>query len=130
MLSDPIADMLTRIRNGYMAQKESIIVPHSKFKEEIAKVLTANRFLKEVTVEEEDKKKFLVIDLLYVNGKPAVTAVEKISKAGRRMYRGRKKLPYVLSGLGKAIISTSKGVMTAEEARKQSLGGEVICQIY
>ncbi len=130
MYSDPIADMLTRIRNGYMAKKEFVIVPHSKMKAAIANVLVEEGYLKAVTVKEENNKKDLEIALQYINGKPAITRVVRISKAGRQVYKNKKSLPYVLSGLGKSIISTSQGIMTANQARKKSLGGEVVCNVW
>jgi len=130
MFSDPIADMLTRIRNGYMAKKTVVAVPHSKMKEAIAAVMVNNNFLKAVETTEENKKKTLVLSLLYLNGRPAVTNIKRISKAGRKVYQKKSNLPHVLSGLGKAIVSTSVGIMTAAEAKKKSVGGEVICEIW
>lgn len=130
MYSDPIADMLTRIRNGYMAKAGQVVIPHSKLKTAIAEVLKESQYLKEVSVQEENKKKTLVVELLYKQGKPAITKMIRISKAGRRVYQSKSKLPHVLSGLGIAIISNSKGVMTDKQARKQGLGGEIVCQVW
>lgn len=130
MYSDPIADMLTRIRNGYLSNKKDIILPFSNIKKAIAEVLVSQKYLTSVEILEKDNKKNLKITLLYKNNKPAISNLEKISKVSLRIYQPKDKLPYVLSGNGHAIISTSKGVMTASNARKQSLGGEVICKVW
>jgi small subunit ribosomal protein S8 len=130
MFSDPIADMLTRIRNGYMAKKNVVIIPFSNMKKAVALSLKDNKYIKEVNVVENNNKKDLEVTLLYVDGKPAINTIQRVSKTGRRVYKDRKSLPYVLSGLGQAIISTSQGVMTAQEARKKSLGGEIICKVW
>jgi small subunit ribosomal protein S8 len=130
MYSDPIADLLTRIRNAYKAKREIVISPSSKIKESILQVLKANDYIKDYETVDDGVKKNLKITLSYPSGKPSVTSIKRISKTGRRVYKGRYELPYVLSGLGIAILSTSKGVMTASQARKQSLGGEIICQVW
>ena len=130
MYSDTIADMLTRIRNGYMAKKAVVVMPHSKMKEEIGKILVKHHYLKAYKLQTEGKKTFLEIEMDYAKGQAAITEIEKISKIGRHIYRSSDKLPYVLSGQGIAIISTSKGMMTADEARQQKLGGEVICKVW
>jgi len=130
MYSDTIADMLTRIRNGYLAHKATVTMPHSKNKEAIAEVMKTKKYLKDVRNEENNGKKQLTVELLYNNKVPALTHIERISKSGRRVYSQSKELPFVLSGYGIAIVSTSRGVMTVTQARKQNLGGEIICKIW
>lgn len=130
MLSDSIADMLTRIRNGYMAHRSTVVIPFSNMKLAIANVLKENKYIKDVVVKEDNHKKDLEVTLIYTNDKPAIQNITRISKSGRRVYANRTKLPFVLSGLGSAIISTSKGIMTDKQARKLSLGGEVICKVW
>ncbi len=130
MYSDTTADMLTRIRNGYMARKLMVNVPFSNFKKSIAEVLEKTKYIDSYLVTENGGKKIIEIKLLYKNGKPVLEKIIKISKSGRKIYSNHKDLPYVLSGYGIAIITTSQGVMTAKEARKRSLGGEVICKIW
>lgn len=126
MLSDPIADMLTRIRNAYQAGHKTVKIPYSGFKKEICQVLLQNNYLKGL----KKTKNNLELILQYHQGKPAITQIKKISKLSLRVYKAKNKLPYVLSGLGMAIISTSKGVMTANQARKKRLGGEIICEVW
>ncbi len=123
---DPIADMLTRIRNAYRAGHGTVEMPYSHFKEKIAKVFLKNNYLN--TLKKD--KRTLKLTLKYHQGKPALTQIKKISKQGLKVYKRKDKLPYVLSGLGIAIISTSKGVMIAREARKKGLGGEILCEIW
>jgi len=130
MQTDPIADMLTRIRNGYLAKKSHCEVPYSRIKEEIGQLLEREHFLEKVTVAGEGKEKHLSLQLRYETGQPAVTKVRRISKPGRRVYSSSQELPRVLSGLGMAIVTTAKGVMTVREAKKQNLGGEVICYVW
>ena len=130
MYSDPIADMLTRIRNAYLANKKDLVLPFSNLKKAIAEVLVAEKYLTKVEEVKDGKKKDLKIELLYKNNKPAITKIERISKASIKVYQKKDELPYVLSGRGHAIITTSKGVMTARQARKKSLGGEIICKVY
>ena len=130
MYSDTTADMLTRIRNGYMAKKAKVVMPFSKFKHEIAKLLIANDYLQDVKLLKDGNKKDLEVTLLYKDEKPAITHVERVSRSGLRIYQKKTELPYVLSGKGIAVISTSSGVMTDKEARKKSLGGEIVCKIW
>jgi len=122
MLSDTIADMLTRIRNSYMAHKKELAMPYSNQKMAIAETLKKNGYIDSYKVIEEGNKKDLHITLLYKQNKPAITEIVRVSKSGRRVYTGKTKLPFVLSGLGRAIVTTSKGIMTDHEARKQGLG--------
>ena len=130
MFTDTIADMLTRIRNGYMAKKATVEVPYSKMKTEIANLLVKEGYVQAVEVKEAGVKKSLLINLKYHQGQAAINKITRISKSGRRIYKASDKLPYVLSGLGEAIISTSKGIMTAKAARKNKIGGEIICYVY
>jgi len=130
MLSDPIADMLTRIRNASKVLKKEAIVGYSKNKHAIAKVLKKEGFLEKVGVRGKAQNKELVLKLKYKNKEPAIRTLKRISKPGRRIYQTYKNLPKVLSGYGIAVVSTSKGVMTAKEARKKKIGGEVICKVW
>jgi len=130
MLSDPIADMLTRIRNAYAAKKTKLTMPYSNVKLSLAKVLKSEGYLTDFKKLEKDNKQDLEITLSYKNGEPGLTHISRVSKIGRRVYAKKDELPYVLSGHGHAIVSTSKGVMTAVKARKQSLGGEIICKVW
>jgi len=128
-MSDPIADMLTRIRNGQGADKVSVLMPFSKFKASIAQVLKDEGYIKDFSVEGEGVKKNLSIELKYYMGKPVIDKVKKISRPGLRIYKSTEELPRVIGGLGIAIISTSKGVMTDKTARENGQGGEVICTV-
>lgn len=132
--SDPIADMLTRIRNALMARKLTVDVPSSKMKLEIARVLKEEGYILDYVVEESGSFPVLVIQLKYFGSRrerrPVISKIERVSKPGRRIYRGRKELPRVLSGAGIAILTTPKGIMTATEARRQRVGGEVLCYVW
>jgi small subunit ribosomal protein S8 len=125
-MSDPIADMLTRIRNGQTAGKKSVRMPASKQKAAIARVLKDEGYIVDFSSTELDGKPGLEIQLKYFQGEPVIDFVQRISRPGLRIYKGREDLPKVRGGLGIAIISTSKGVMTDREARKQGHGGEVV----
>lgn len=129
MLTDPISDMLTRIKNAYAAHKDEVVLPSSKIKLAIANLLKNNGYLFEVA-EEGDKKKNLRLKLSYKRNEAAVTNVKRVSKPGRRVYASAKELPSVLSGFGIAVVSTPKGIMTNKDARKMNVGGEIICEIY
>lgn len=128
--TDPIADMLTRIRNAAAVNKEEVSMPHSKLKEAVAKILSSHNFVGEVTVSDEGINKQLIIRVARHAGRPAITEVSRMSKPGRRMYTNADSIPTFKGGRGIVIISTSKGVMTGADAKKQRLGGELICQIY
>lgn len=128
-MSDPIADMLTRIRNGQSADKTSVSMPLSKFKESIASVLKEEGYIQDFKVEGEGPKKQLVVDLKYYMGKPVIDKIKKVSRPGLRIYKSAEELPRVIGGMGIAIISTSKGVMTDRTARENGQGGEVICTV-
>lgn len=128
-MTDPVADLLTRIRNGQAAGKAHISVDSSKIKTAIARVLKDEGYVADFRVTDENGKPRLVIDLKYYEGKPVIERLERVSRSGLRQYRGKNDLPKVLAGLGVAIISTSKGLMTDRQARAQGVGGEVICLV-
>ncbi len=128
-MSDPIADMLTRIRNGQSADKVSVSMPASKYKQSIAAVLKDEGYISDWRVDGEGAKKELVIDLKYYMGKPVIEKIQKISRPGLRIYKSAEELPRVIGGMGIAIISTSKGMMTDRTARENGQGGEVICTV-
>lgn len=126
MSSDSVADLLTIIRNGYMARRASVWAPPSKLSQAILAILKDQNYIEDYV----DKNHKLEIKLRYVNKKPAVLTIRRISKPGRRMYVSRKRLPRVLGGLGIAIVSTPKGLMVEKEARRKGLGGEVVCEVW
>jgi len=128
-MSDPIADMLTRIRNGQQAQKVSVSMPCSKLKISIAKVLQSEGYIDSFTVRENGAKPELDIVLKYYAGRPVIERIERVSRPGLRIYKGSEKLPRVMNGLGVAIVSTPRGVMTDRAARAGRVGGEVICYV-
>ena len=127
-MQDPIADMLTRIRNGQAANKVAINMPSSKLKVAIANVLAAEGYIESVKVLEGAKPE-LEITLKYFQGKPVVESIQRVSRPGLRIYKRKDELPKVMGGLGVAVISTSKGVMTDRAARQACLGGEIICYV-
>lgn len=129
-MSDPISDMLARIRNGQMARKAQVSMPSSKLKVAIARVLKEEGYINDYQVAEEGGKSTLTIDLKYYNGKPVIEQIERVSRPGLRIYKGKEELPQVRGGLGIAIVSTSKGVMTDRAARAAGEGGEVICVVF
>jgi small subunit ribosomal protein S8 len=126
-MSDPIADMLTRIRNGQMSEKASVAMPASNVKVAIARVLKDEGYIEDFSVRQEGPKTSLEIGLKYYAGRPVIEKLERISRPGLRIYKGRDDLPKVMNGLGIAIVSTSKGVMTDRGARAAGVGGEVLC---
>ena len=127
-LQDPIADMLTRIRNGQMATKVSVSMPSSTVKMAIAKVLKDEGYISDFNIEKSAKPK-LTVELKYHEGKPVITKLERVSRPGLRTYKQANDLPKVLGGLGIAIISTPKGIMTGEKAQKEMVGGEMLFEI-
>lgn len=129
-LTDPIADMLTRIRNASSAKLPVVDIPSSGLKQEIARVLKEKGFIKKFVVIEDGKQGILKVLLRYTNGVSAIQGIQRVSRPGLRHYANAEKLPKVLNGLGYAIISTSHGVMTDHEARKQGVGGEVLCKVW
>ncbi|WP_133511833.1 30S ribosomal protein S8 [Candidatus Thiosymbion oneisti] len=128
-MSDPIADMLTRIRNGQARGKVAIAMPSSKQKVAIANLLKEEGYLDEVSVESETKKPQLVVRLKYYRGKPAIELLRRVSRPGLRIYRGKDALPQVMGGLGVAIVSTSKGLMSDRAARAAGHGGEILAYV-
>jgi len=126
-MTDPIADMLTRIRNAQMAQKGAVVMPSSRLKVAIASVLKDEGYIDAFAVRENGGKPELDIALKYYAGRPVIERIERISKPGLRVYKGKDDLPRVLNGLGVAIVSTPKGVMTDRKARASNVGGEVLC---
>jgi small subunit ribosomal protein S8 len=126
-MTDPIADMLTRIRNAQKVQKPLVEVPYSKVKEALAKVLVDEGYLASVDVERNGAKATLKLGLKYYAGRPVIDRIERVSRPGLRIYRGADELPKVLNGMGIAVVSTSKGVMSDRAARKARIGGEVLC---
>jgi small subunit ribosomal protein S8 len=132
MLTDPVADMLTRIRNANKALHDRVELPNSKLKEQIARILTEEGYVRDYRVEERDLPyKVLVIELKYGRSRERVlTGLKRISKPGRRVYAGKDRLPRVLGGMGTAILSTSRGVITSRTAEREGIGGEVICFVW
>ena len=129
-MQDPIADMLTRIRNAQMAGKPSVDMPGSKLKLAVAKVLKEEGYIEEFAAAELEGKPRLSIDLKYYQGKPVIAEIDRISRPSLRLYVGKDELPSVRNGLGVAIVSTSKGVMTERAARAAGVGGEVLCTVF
>ncbi len=131
MMTDPIADMLTRIRNGNNAKHDSVDVPASNIKKELAQILTNEGFIKGFDVIEDGKQGIIRIDLKYgKNSEKVISGIKRISKPGLKVYVKSNEIPRVLGGLGIAVLSTSKGIMTDKEARKENVGGEVICYVW
>ncbi|MCD6472558.1 30S ribosomal protein S8 [Candidatus Aerophobetes bacterium] len=131
MVNDPVADLLTRIRNANLIFKNKVKLPTSNFKEKIVSVLKKEGFIKGYNVIEKEQKKSLLIYLKYGNkGERVITHLERVSKPGRRVYVNKEKLPNLLDGLGVCILSTSKGIVTGKEARKLGVGGEILCYIW
>ncbi len=128
-MSDPIADMLTRIRNAQRAEKASVSMPASKMKQAIAAVLKDEGYILDYRVEDVDGKPSLVIELKYFQGRPVIEHLQRVSRPGLRIYRGKDELPDVNGGLGVAIVSTSRGVMSDRKAREVGEGGEIICTV-
>jgi small subunit ribosomal protein S8 len=126
-MSDPIADMLTRIRNAQATDKVSVAIPSSKVKLAIAKVLKDEGYIEDFAQRDVEGKNVLEIGLKYYAGKPVIEKIERVSRPGLRIYKGRDDIPRVLNGLGVAIVSTSRGVMTDRRARETGVGGEVLC---
>ena len=126
-MTDPVADMLTRIRNAQMAEKLSVSMPSSKLKVAIAKVLKDEGYIDDFAIRERGAKPELDLALKYYAGRPVIERIERVSKPGLRVYKGKDDLPRVINGLGVAIVSTPKGVMTDRRARAGNMGGEVLC---
>jgi len=128
--SDPLADMLTRIRNAIAVRKHEVSLPHSKLKEEVAKSLKANKFLDDVKVSGEGVTKTLTITINQPMENARITSIRTLSTPGRRMYVGAKEMPSVRQGRGIVIVTTSRGLITGSEAKKLGLGGELLCEVY
>ena len=128
-MSDPIADMLTRIRNAQATEKQSVVIPASKVKQAIAQVLKDEGYIEDFAVRRNDGKAVIEIGLKYYAGKPVIEKIERVSRPGLRIYKGRDDIPRVMNGLGVAIVSTSRGVMTDRRARESGVGGEVLCVV-
>ena len=133
-VNNPIADMLTRIRNGVMAGHAQVAMPSSKIKAAIAKILKEEGFIENFEVVDSDGFKVLRVKIKYVGERrerrPVITGLERVSKPGRRIYTKKQDIPWVLSGIGIAILSTPKGVMTGQHARKIGVGGEILCKVW
>ena len=129
-VTDPLGDMLTRIRNGQQARKDSILTPASKLRARVLDVLQREGYIRGYSEDAEAVHPALRIDLKYFEGQPAIQYVQRVSKPGRRVYSGAKDLPRVRNGLGITIVSTPKGVLSDAEARDQNVGGEVLCQVF
>jgi small subunit ribosomal protein S8 len=133
-MSDPIADMLTRIRNGLHREHPSVSMPHSKVKEAIAQVLKEEGYIEDFSVLPQKPRDVLQINLKYIGGRrdrrAVITGIERVSKPGRRIYVGKNEIPWVLSGMGVAILTTSRGIMTGQQARRLGEGGEVLCRVW
>ena len=127
---DPIGDMLTRIRNGQMRSLNKIQIPYSNFRQKILEVLKKEGYIINFKIESSEKIKTISVDLKYYEGQPVIKEIKRVSKPGRRVYSSADSIPRVLNGLGVAILSTSKGVMSDAEAVKNNIGGEIICRIF
>ncbi|MEN9419245.1 MAG: ribosomal protein [Pseudomonadota bacterium] len=128
-MSDPIADMLTRIRNAQLIEKAAVTMPASKLKAAIAQVLHDEGYIDGFRIVESDGKRQLEIGLKYYAGRPVIERIERVSRPGLRVYKGRDAIPHVMNGLGVAIVTTPKGVMTDRKARQNGVGGEVLCYV-
>ena len=130
-LTDPIGDMFSRIRNGQMRSLDSVNIPSSNFRRNILEILKSEGFIKDYYIEKSENNKInLKINLKYYEGSPVIKEIKRISKPGRRVYSRATSIPRVMNGLGLAILSTPKGVMTDTEARKNNIGGEIICRVF
>lgn len=128
--TDPIADYLTRVRNAVRAKHKKVDVPASNMKKELTRILTEQKFFEGYTVIEDNKQGILRISLKYYDSKPVLSGLRRVSRPGIRQYKSAEELPRVQNGLGVALISTSKGLMTNKQARKENVGGEVVCYVW
>ncbi|KAF0140798.1 MAG: 30S ribosomal protein S8 [Stygiobacter sp.] len=128
--TDPIADFLTRVRNAVKARKKYVEIPSSKMKIGLAEILKTQKFIKDYNVIEDNKQNILRVHLQYVNGVPSITGLKRISTPGLRTYVGSDEIPRVLGGLGISILSTPSGLKTDKQAKKESVGGELVCQVW
>ena len=129
-LNDTIGDMLARIKNSQLRNHKKVELPSSKFKIKIAEVLKNEGYIKEYKVSDDPKKPLLEIELKYNSGSPVISSIQRVSKPGRRIFSSAESLPKINNGLGIAIVSTPKGVMSDGDARKQKIGGEIICKVF
>ena len=129
-LSDPIGDMIARVKNAQARKHKKVELPSSKFKSKIADILKNEGFIKDFKVSTEEKKNILSLELKYHSGNPVISNFERVSKPGRRIFSSADSLPKINNGLGIAIFSTPKGVMTDIDARKQKVGGEIVCKVF
>ena len=129
-LSDPIGDMIARVKNAQARNHKKVDLPSSNFKNKIANILKNEGFIKDFNVSSEEKKNILSLELKYHSGNPVISNFERVSKPGRRIFSSADSLPKINNGLGIAIVSTPKGVMTDIDARKQKVGGEIICKVF
>ena len=129
-LSDPIGDMIARVKNAQARNHKKVALPSSNFKKKIADILKNEGFIKDFKINAEDKKPTLSLELKYYSGNPVISAFERVSKPGRRIFSSAESLPKVNNGLGIAIVSTSHGVMTGKQAQRENVGGEVLCYVY
>jgi small subunit ribosomal protein S8 len=130
-VNDPIADFLTRIRNAHMAKHETVEIPHSRMKAQIARIFKEEGYISDFSEKGSGPQKRLVVELKYgPDGQRAIAGLRRMSRPGRRVYRKQKDIPRVLDGLGVAILSTSQGILTDHEARRMGVGGEVLCFVY
>ena len=129
-LSDPIGDMIARVKNAQVRKHKKVELPSSKFKSKIADILKNEGFIKDFKVSTEEKKNILSLELKYHSGNPVISNFERVSKPGRRIFSSADSLPKINNGLGIAILSTPKGVMTDIDARKQKVGGEIVCKVF
>lgn len=133
-MTDPIADMLTRIRNANVRKHPSVAIPYSRVKKDIAEVLKSEGYIEDYEVVAEKPQDVLRVNLKYMGGRrerrPMITKIERVSKPGRRVYVGKQDIPWVLQGMGIAIMTTSRGIITGQEARRLGVGGEIVCKVY
>lgn len=131
VITDPVADLLTRIRNGLQARHTDVVLPHSRLKAQIAEILMREGYIADVEIMPSGVQSSIKIKLKYtIDRKPVISGLKRISKPGLRVYSGRREMPSVQAGLGVAIVSTSRGVMTDREARRAGVGGEVLCEVW
>ncbi len=130
MVTDPVADMLTRIRNALLARHDSVVIPLSKTKIAIAKILKDEGFIQDYELVKSDSRRFIKVSLKYVDNQPVIMGLDRASKPGMRLYVKRKEIPRVYGGLGISIVSTSKGIMLGQDAWRRNIGGELLCYVW
>ena len=130
MVTDPISDMLTRVRNALMLRKDSVEVPHSKIKKEVSRVLKENGYITDFFEVSDDKFKKIKLVLKYHDGRSVIQGLKRVSNPGRRVYVGTQEVPRVMGGMGVAVVSTSRGILTGHQARRLKVGGELLCYVW